>query len=403
MRHLSRPLRAAALALGLVLLGGQVSPAQAEIPPGPSSPAPAPDPVDAYARYEGQSTCDPTMKPGAQYLQDLVVAHWGVGRKITSTRACHIGGTSEHKEGRAIDWGLNAADPAERAAGDAFVRWLTAVGPDGKPGYIARRLGVMYVIWNTQIWNNTSSSATWKPYTGASPHTDHVHVSLSWNGAYQRTSWWSGVAIPEVADTRRYVTRVYDDLFHRAPDAQGLAYWTDAIINGTPRRAVADRITASTEYRTGMITETYATILGRAPDSQGLGAWLQRMRWGMTIQQVQAGFLASPELYSRAGGTDVAWVTSLYATVLGRAASEAEIQDWVTRLAEGSTRHAVALHFLTSVEHLTTVVDEHYQDLLGRNLDPVGLRTWVYAIKAGMREEAVVGRIIGSAEYYRMR
>ena len=58
-----------AAALCLALLAGGVSPATADpLPPGPISPAPAPDPIDAYAPYNPQSTCDPTVKPGTQYV-----------------------------------------------------------------------------------------------------------------------------------------------------------------------------------------------------------------------------------------------------------------------------------------------------------------------------------------------
>lgn len=36
-------------------------------------------------------------------------------------------------------------------------------------------LGVSYVIYNRQIWTPEKG---WHPYTGPSPHTDHVHVSF---------------------------------------------------------------------------------------------------------------------------------------------------------------------------------------------------------------------------------
>jgi hypothetical protein len=39
----------------------------------------------------------------------------------------------------------------------------------------ADRLGVLYVIWNRQIWFPATG---WKSYRGASAHTDHVHVSM---------------------------------------------------------------------------------------------------------------------------------------------------------------------------------------------------------------------------------
>jgi len=207
-------LRLVALGVLVVLIGAVAAPVQAwTMPPGPTTTVPIPSPVDPYAAYVAQTTCEPTAKPGAQALLALAMGYWKIGRNTGISRACSVGGTSEHKEGRAFDWGLNVNNPAEKAAGDAFTSWLIAAGPDGKPGYNARRLGVMYVIWNKRIWTAYGTPG-WKAYTGAVPHTDHVHVSLSWNGAYKRTSWWTGSLVAQkpvgsvetVAATRSSIT-----------------------------------------------------------------------------------------------------------------------------------------------------------------------------------------------------
>ena len=101
-----------------------------------------------------------------------------------------------------------------------------------------------------------------------------------------------------------YVTKVYLDLFGRNPDPTGLAGWTAALQNGTPYGAVANSITASPEFRSGLINESYAVYLGRGADPSGLGNWLTAMNQGLHIEQMQAGFIASPEFYARYGGTD---------------------------------------------------------------------------------------------------
>jgi hypothetical protein len=183
------------LALALLAVA---APAQATLPlPAPvPSPVPAPPVVEGPAPYVGQVSCDPTAKPGTTALATLVHAHYGVGRNGGISRDCSVGGTSEHKEGRAWDWMLNASDPVHAATADAFLGWLTATGPDGQPGYNARRLGVMYVIWNAKTWSPSRADRGWTPYTGASPHTDHIHVSLAWNGAMRRTSFWTGQVAP---------------------------------------------------------------------------------------------------------------------------------------------------------------------------------------------------------------
>jgi pyruvate/2-oxoglutarate dehydrogenase complex dihydrolipoamide acyltransferase (E2) component len=95
-------------------------------------------------------------------------------------------------EGRALDWLLNAADPAQKAKADEFLTWLLAADQYGNPHANARRLGVMYIIWNGQMFRMYDAARGWAAYTGASPHTDHIHLSFSWEGALARTSWFTG-------------------------------------------------------------------------------------------------------------------------------------------------------------------------------------------------------------------
>lgn len=151
---------------------------------------------EAASRFQAQVTCDPTEKPGAVRLRALLRSTYGRGTTAGITRACSVGGTSHHKEGRAYDWGLNAYDPADSALADAFLSWLVGPDRDGHVAGNARRLGVQYVIWDREIWH--ASSGVWKPYSGASPHTDHIHFSLSWDGALARTSFWTGTAVTQV-------------------------------------------------------------------------------------------------------------------------------------------------------------------------------------------------------------
>ena len=184
-----------ALGVALALTGGLAVAAPA------SSAEPVPQPSVAFsgapeglARYVGQSTCDPTEKPGATALRALLLATYGVANGRGTSRDCAVGGKSEHKEGRAYDWMNDVGDPVEKARADAFVAWATGPDATGVAGGNARRLGIMYIIWNKRTWS-AYSGGTWKAYTGANPHTDHVHISLGWDGAYTRTSAPSASAL----------------------------------------------------------------------------------------------------------------------------------------------------------------------------------------------------------------
>ncbi len=194
VRRAATPALAAFLAAGLVVTGGAEAASAATAAKNPSAPKKAPSVVEAYSSYLPQVSCDPVAKPGTLALRAMLLATYG-GRDLGITRACNIGGLSEHKEGRAWDWGLKAAKPGQKAAADRFLHWLLAKGPKSSGyGYNARRLGVMYVIWNGKIWGGYRYKDRWRTYTGGESHSDHIHISLSWNGAMKRTSWWTGKA-----------------------------------------------------------------------------------------------------------------------------------------------------------------------------------------------------------------
>ena len=158
--------------------------------------------IDAFASYDAQDTCDPTAKPGAVSIRDFITETYPSTGDYGITRACNIGGTSEHKEGRAWDWKVSYANATQKDIANTVIGWLLDTDEHGNACAIARRMGMMYFIWNSNIWgayrspNSSCATAGWKAYTGSNPHTDHVHFSWSWAGAKKQTSWWSVPAPP---------------------------------------------------------------------------------------------------------------------------------------------------------------------------------------------------------------
>jgi hypothetical protein len=147
--------------------------------------------IEPYAVYDPQRTCDPTAKPGPIHLRDLLDQTYG-HHLSGIARACNVGGTSEHKEGRALDYHFNVNNAEDAAEAQDFLNWLLSADQYGNAHAMARRLGIMYVIWNRRIWESYRPHLGWQPYSGSSPHTDHIHFSFSWPGAWAQTSWWTG-------------------------------------------------------------------------------------------------------------------------------------------------------------------------------------------------------------------
>jgi hypothetical protein len=147
---------------------------------------------DGKASYVAQSKCSASAKPGVTAFKNLVLKTYPCTHSGGIVRGCSVGGKSEHKEGRAWDWMVNYPHPAATK----LLAWLLATDKHGNKYANARRLGIMYMIWNRKIWGAYNASAGWRPYTGSNPHTDHVHFSFSWKGANKQTSFWSATAPP---------------------------------------------------------------------------------------------------------------------------------------------------------------------------------------------------------------
>ena len=208
-------------------------------------------------------------------------------------------------------------------------------------------------------------------------------------------------AEPTFSETRVYVNSVYVDLFGRDAERAGLDHWATLLFfRHQPRVSVANAITGSEEFRSTLIADLYASYLGREPDAAGLRFWLDKMAAGWTVAQIGSGFIASDEYYAQAGSTPAGWVQQLYGDVLGRGAAPDEVAFWVGQQARGLSRPGVAIGFLLSTEHLSTVVDGYYEYLLGRSLDPTGQATWVGRLQAGGRDEDIIGGILASEEYW---
>lgn len=154
--------------------------------------------IEDYASYDGQTQCIGSEQPGVAAFKNLLLGAYPAARNLGIIRACGIGGQSEHKEGRAWDFGVYANRPNEAAIAQEVINWLLATDRHGNRHALARRLGIMYMIWNRKIWKSYSNPGTWHNYTGANPHTDHIHFSFSWPGARKQTTFWNSAGSQHV-------------------------------------------------------------------------------------------------------------------------------------------------------------------------------------------------------------
>jgi len=162
--------------------------------------------VDAPSDYDAQTTCTSGPRPGTLALARHLLRAFPATRSMGLMRGCSVGARSEHKDGRAFDWGADVAHASTRTAAYAFIRKALAPDASGNEHALARRMGIMYMIYNDTIWSSYRDFEP-RPYLNAGcsskatcsrtlRHLDHVHISLGFAGAAAQTSWFRARNVP---------------------------------------------------------------------------------------------------------------------------------------------------------------------------------------------------------------
>jgi hypothetical protein len=198
-----------------------------------------------------------------------------------------------------------------------------------------------------------------------------------------------------------YARRLYRDVLNRIPDPDGLKFWVQQVLNGTPHETIARTFWESREHRGLQVDQFYNTVLNRAADPSGREFWQNVLLSGVGELDVEGAFLMSAE-YGATHASDGAFVQGLYQSVLGRAPDNLGAAGWVTNLQRGGGRDLVSQIFLNSEESRRRIIDAVYTQYLHRHPGAAEAQTWLLAL-AGSRSpvNAVNIGVLASDEYFK--
>lgn len=124
----------------------------------------------SWPRYEGAAAnCSGKAQPGAEALMEVFVRDFGAKNLgIYNCRSVR-GSTNRsiHGDGRALDPGYSRISDGDRLLA-VLLRHRMA-------------LGIQLIIWNRRIYS--AKAPLGARYQGTVPHTDHLHVELTWDAA----------------------------------------------------------------------------------------------------------------------------------------------------------------------------------------------------------------------------
>jgi hypothetical protein len=98
---------------------------------------------------------------------------------------------------------------------------------------------------------------------------------------------------------------IYKAAFNRTPDVGGLGFWINKMDGGMSYSDVAKNFVNSAEFKTAfggsnptvdvLVTKLYNNVLARAPDAGGLAFWQDKLNTGWSTADVLGYFATSNE------------------------------------------------------------------------------------------------------------
>ena len=216
-----------------------------------------------------------------------------------------------------------------------------------------------------------------------------------------------------VSANSSFISNLYLALLDRPADPSGLAYWLAQVNGGASRALVVLEIEndPSNEFRNDEVNRIYEKYLHRSAlsDQAGLKYWAAALQGGMTVEEVSAAIVDSPEYLQHSTGTFNSWLDDFYEDVFQRTvdASSRAYWDSVAESGVGLSQialdifHAPPLTGQQGNEYQIDLVNGFYTDFLGRTSrgDP-GADYWLSQMQQGVTDEAIAASILASPEFF---
>jgi hypothetical protein len=212
-----------------------------------------------------------------------------------------------------------------------------------------------------------------------------------------------------VTPEQLYVQHLYEDLLHRDPGNDELAFWTGRLASGASNGDVARALISSQEHEQLVVSSLYTSLLGRTADVAGLSFFSSQLATSGDEASTIAAIAATDEFFNLAGGSNGGFVTALYHDLLGRSSDAQGMAFWQGRLDAGASHRDVALGFVKSAEFHGLQVDDPsalfaaepgwYQTYLHRDGDRAGTSFFDAQLAAGQTAQTVQLEMLATPEY----
>ena len=251
---------------------------------------------------------------------------------------------------------------------------------------------------------------------------------------YDTKEYWFEFYGPdeEPSGVEEFVTRCYNIILGREPDASGMKTWLTELNSGRKAASeIIDRFVNSNEFKAkgynngDAVDILYKAMLGRNADVAGKENWVKKLENGQTLAHVINGFCFSKEFKGlcesygiNAGYVNIpdanptaeekikAFIQRCYRIILDREADPSGMQTWYEQLSSGKKAAAEIIdRFVNSPEFSgknyspEESVEILYKAMLGRGADAAGKANWVRKLDGGQPFAVVINGFCVSKEF----
>ena len=221
------------------------------------------------------------------------------------------------------------------------------------------------------------------------------------NASYVDDAAHFSVHGPWTNKNQGFAHRAYRDLLFRFPTNTVRDQVRDQLTAGTKTRAaVAQGLIDTDEYRGLDVDRVFVKYLHRTSDPSGRTYWINALRGGRALWRFRAQLFGSNEYFSKAGGSNAAYVTQAYNDALGRNPDPSGQAYWTNKLNAGAERGMVALQFINSAEARRRLVDDQFLRFLDRLPTTAEQAEWSAAVSDAGGEQALIADLVASNAFF---
>ncbi|MGM0367975.1 MAG: DUF4214 domain-containing protein [Actinomycetota bacterium] len=163
--------------------------------------------------------------------------------------------------------------------------------------------GVSVGAVTSHTFSNVDSNHTIEPFYEP---TEGAKAAANWAAGVGVAGITEGIevlGVTEAGDSADFITLMYNNILDREPDAEGLQNWVDALEAGMTGKDIATAFIFSDECQDNIsgysnmeyVTFLYNALFDRAADSEGLDSWVNAISDGMSWMEVAEHFCESSE------------------------------------------------------------------------------------------------------------